>query len=178
MILIRALRRCSRSAGVSVAVDVVSSGRLDFGIGAGGSRLRGAPESLAGVVRREFEAYGVPVVPAGEAVAALDEACTLIRRMWTEDGAFDFGGRYYQLRGAVREPRPLQQPHPPCCWSSSRQGPRTRSSRPCRRGPNGQPGGSPMRPPGRSRRSSPRAEPASGTVTRSDSRQHHTLAWR
>jgi alkanesulfonate monooxygenase SsuD/methylene tetrahydromethanopterin reductase-like flavin-dependent oxidoreductase (luciferase family) len=33
--------------------------------------------------------------------------------MWVEDGPFDFGGRYYQLRGAVCEPRPAQRPGPP-----------------------------------------------------------------
>jgi alkanesulfonate monooxygenase SsuD/methylene tetrahydromethanopterin reductase-like flavin-dependent oxidoreductase (luciferase family) len=55
----------------------------------------------------------VPIVPAGQAIAALAEACTLIRRMWTEDDLFDFSGRYYQLQGAVCEPKPLQRPHPP-----------------------------------------------------------------
>ena len=64
-------------------------------------------------MRREFEAYGVPIVPAREAIGALAEACTLIRRMWTEEDRFDFHGRYYQLRGAVCEPKPLQRPHPP-----------------------------------------------------------------
>jgi alkanesulfonate monooxygenase SsuD/methylene tetrahydromethanopterin reductase-like flavin-dependent oxidoreductase (luciferase family) len=55
----------------------------------------------------------VPVVPAAEAIRALAEACTLIRRMWTEDDLFDFEGRCYQLHGAVCEPKPVQRPHPP-----------------------------------------------------------------
>jgi len=46
-------------------------------------------------------------------LGALAEACTLIRRMWTEDDLFDFGGRHYQLRGAACEPKPVQRPHPP-----------------------------------------------------------------
>jgi alkanesulfonate monooxygenase SsuD/methylene tetrahydromethanopterin reductase-like flavin-dependent oxidoreductase (luciferase family) len=113
MVTSNRLRNPALLAKMAATVDVISGGRLDFGIGAGGSQLPGSPEAPAGIVRREFEAYGVPLVPAGEAVAALDEACTLIRRMWTEDGPFDVGGRYYQLHGAVCEPRPVQQPHPP-----------------------------------------------------------------
>ena len=113
MVTSNRLRNHAVLAKMAATVDVVPGGRLDFGIGAGGGQLPGAPEALAGIVRREFEAYGVPIVPAGEAVATLDEACTLTRRMWTEDGPFDSGGRYYQLRGAVCEPRPVQQPHPP-----------------------------------------------------------------
>ena len=33
--------------------------------------------------------------------------------MWAEDEPFDFAGRYYQLRGAICEPKPVQRPHPP-----------------------------------------------------------------
>jgi alkanesulfonate monooxygenase SsuD/methylene tetrahydromethanopterin reductase-like flavin-dependent oxidoreductase (luciferase family) len=113
MVTSNRLRNPALLAKMAATVDVISGGRLDFGIGAGGSQLPGAPEALTAIVRREFEAYGVPIIPAGQAVGALDEACTLIRRMWAEDGPFDFGGRYYQLRGAVCEPRPAQRPGPP-----------------------------------------------------------------
>lgn len=113
MVTSNRLRNPALLAKMAATVDVISGGRLEFGIGAGASQLPGAPEALTAIVRREFEAYGVPIVPAGEAVGALAEACTLIRRMWTEDGPFDFGGRYYQLRSAVCEPKPLQRPHPP-----------------------------------------------------------------
>ncbi|HEY8045019.1 MAG TPA: LLM class flavin-dependent oxidoreductase [Streptosporangiaceae bacterium] len=113
MVTSNRLRNPALLAKMAATVDVISGGRLDFGIGAGGSQLPGAPEALSPIVRREFEAYGVPIVPAGQAVGALDEACTLIRRMWAGDGPFDFGGRYYQLRGAVCEPRPVQRPGPP-----------------------------------------------------------------
>jgi hypothetical protein len=33
--------------------------------------------------------------------------------MWTETEPFDFEGRFYRLRGAVCEPKPIQRPHPP-----------------------------------------------------------------
>jgi alkanesulfonate monooxygenase SsuD/methylene tetrahydromethanopterin reductase-like flavin-dependent oxidoreductase (luciferase family) len=113
MVTSNRLRNPALLAKMAATVDVISAGRLEFGIGAGGSQLPGAPEALTAIVRREFDAYGVPIVPAGAAIGALAEACTLIRRMWTEDDQFDFSGRYYQLRGAVCEPKPLQRPHPP-----------------------------------------------------------------
>jgi hypothetical protein len=46
-------------------------------------------------------------------MSALDEACSIIKRMWTEVEPFDFDGRYYRLKGAVCEPKPVQQPRPP-----------------------------------------------------------------
>lgn len=98
-------------AKMAATVDRISHGRLVFGIGAGGSRVAD-PQGLA-MVRREYDAYGVDVVSPGEAVSALGEACTLIRRLWTEDEPFDFAGRCYRLSGAICEPKPVQRPHPP-----------------------------------------------------------------
>jgi len=100
-------------AKMAATADVISGGRLVFGIGAGGSQIPGAPPGLMEIVHREFDAYGIPVVPAAEAGHALGEACALIRRMWAEPDPFDFDGRYYRLRGAVCEPKPVQRPHPP-----------------------------------------------------------------
>lgn len=97
MVTSNRLRNPALLAKMAATVDVISGGRLDFGIGAGASQLPGAPEALTGIVRREFEAYGAPIVPPGAAIGALAEACTLIRRMWTEDDLFDFSGRHYQL---------------------------------------------------------------------------------
>jgi alkanesulfonate monooxygenase SsuD/methylene tetrahydromethanopterin reductase-like flavin-dependent oxidoreductase (luciferase family) len=112
MVTSNRLRPPAVLAKMAATVDVISGGRLDFGIGAGGAQIPGADAGLMETVHRELGAYGVPVVPAAEAVRALAEACMLIRRMWTEDDLFDFEGRY-QLRGAVCEPKPVQRPHPP-----------------------------------------------------------------
>jgi alkanesulfonate monooxygenase SsuD/methylene tetrahydromethanopterin reductase-like flavin-dependent oxidoreductase (luciferase family) len=95
-------------AKMAATTDLIADGRLDFGIGVGGSRVAGDNPAV-----REFEAYGVPLVSPGEAVAALAEACTIIRRLWTEERPFDFDGRHYRLKGAICEPKPVQRPRPP-----------------------------------------------------------------
>jgi alkanesulfonate monooxygenase SsuD/methylene tetrahydromethanopterin reductase-like flavin-dependent oxidoreductase (luciferase family) len=113
MVTSNRLRYPSVLAKMAATVDVISGGRLIFGIGAGGSEIPGADPAVMEIVHREFDAYGVPIVSAAEAVGALDEAVTVIRRLWTEDELFDFEGTHYQLRGAVSEPKPVQKPHPP-----------------------------------------------------------------
>ncbi len=98
-------------AKMAATVDQISGGRLVFGIGAGGSANR--DPGVLELVRREYDAYGLEMVPTGEAVRALGEACALIRRLWTESDPFDFDGQRYQLKGAVCEPKPVQRPCPP-----------------------------------------------------------------
>jgi alkanesulfonate monooxygenase SsuD/methylene tetrahydromethanopterin reductase-like flavin-dependent oxidoreductase (luciferase family) len=93
-------------AKIAATVDIVSRGRLEFGIGAG-SRTD-IPSA-----RREYDAYGLPYHDAAYAVGSLAEACTVIRRLWTEDRPFDFHGRYYDLTGAFCNPKPVQRPGPP-----------------------------------------------------------------
>ena len=93
-------------AKIAATVDVVSGGRLDFGIGAG-SR---PSHPLA---RREYEAHGLPFHDSSHAVGSLAEACTLIRQLWTEGEPFDFDGAYHHLTGAFCNPKPIQRPHPP-----------------------------------------------------------------
>ena len=93
-------------AKIAAPVDVVSGGRLEFGIGVG-SRP-GHP-----VARREYEAHGLPYHDAATAVGNLAEACTVIRRLWTEAEPFDFDGNYLHLTGAFCNPKPLQRPYPP-----------------------------------------------------------------
>lgn len=93
-------------AKIATTVDIVSGGRLDFGIGAG-SRP-GMP-----IARREYDAHGLPYHGFGSSVENLDEACTVIRRLWTEPEPFDFQGKHLQLTGAFGNPAPVQRPHPP-----------------------------------------------------------------
>jgi alkanesulfonate monooxygenase SsuD/methylene tetrahydromethanopterin reductase-like flavin-dependent oxidoreductase (luciferase family) len=93
-------------AKIAATVDIVSGGRLDFGIGAG-SRP-GHP-----LARREYDAHGLPFHDFAHAVGSLAEACTVIRRLWTETEPFDFDGTYLRLTGAFCNPKPIQRPRPP-----------------------------------------------------------------
>jgi len=93
-------------AKIATTVDVVSGGRLDFGIGAG-SRTS-VPEA-----RREYDAHGLPYLDFADSVDALAEACTVIKRLWTETEPFDFDGRHVRLTGAFGNPKPVQRPRPP-----------------------------------------------------------------
>ncbi len=93
-------------AKIAATVDIVSGGRLDFGIGAGSRPSHP-------VARREYAAHGLPFHDAAYAVGSLAEACTVIRRLWTEAEPFDFDGTYLHLTGAFCKPKPVQRPYPP-----------------------------------------------------------------
>lgn len=86
-------------AHMAATVDVISGGRLDFGVGAGWNVY-------------EHESMGIPLYPPGERIRRLGEACALTRMLWTQD-LTTFEGRYYQLREARLAPKPVQQPYPP-----------------------------------------------------------------
>src|SRR5690349_22469768 len=86
-------------ANMGATVDVISRGRLDFGIGAGWHE-------------GEHAMYGIPLYAPGERIRRLGEACEVIRRLWTEPVA-NFDGKYYQLKDARCEPKPVQKPYPP-----------------------------------------------------------------
>jgi F420-dependent oxidoreductase-like protein len=79
-------------------IDVVSGGRLIAGIG-------GAWQ------QNEHQAYGIPFYTVGERLARLDEACQVLKMLWTQDRS-TFKGRFYQLDDAPANPKPVQQPHP------------------------------------------------------------------
>lgn len=70
-------------AKIATVVDIVSGGRLDFGIGVG-SR----PDHP--LARREYAAHGLPFADTADAVGSLAEALTVIRRLWTGNEPFDF----------------------------------------------------------------------------------------
>lgn len=86
-------------AKIAATLDQISHGRLDFGIGAGWNVY-------------EHESMGIPLYKPGERIRRLGEACEIIRRLFTEP-TVDFDGKYYQLKEARSEPKPVQRPYPP-----------------------------------------------------------------
>jgi alkanesulfonate monooxygenase SsuD/methylene tetrahydromethanopterin reductase-like flavin-dependent oxidoreductase (luciferase family) len=112
------IRHPALLANMAATVDQISGGRLVLGIGSGGS-ANPDPRVLE-LVRREYGAFGLDMVPPGAAVGALGEACALIRRLWIETEPFDFDGQRYVFRGAICEPKPVQRPHPPILIAATR----------------------------------------------------------
>jgi F420-dependent oxidoreductase-like protein len=86
-------------AKMAATLDHISQGRLIMGIGAAWFEL-------------EHNAYGIPFYTVGERIRRLEEACQIIKSLWTEKQT-NFAGKYYQLSDAYCEPKPLRQPHPP-----------------------------------------------------------------
>jgi alkanesulfonate monooxygenase SsuD/methylene tetrahydromethanopterin reductase-like flavin-dependent oxidoreductase (luciferase family) len=83
---------------MAAQVDIISGGRLLLGLGAGWQQ-------------NEHEAYGIPFYTMRERLERLDEACQVIRSLWTQRRS-SFKGHYYQLTDAPLEPKPVQTPHP------------------------------------------------------------------
>ncbi|GHO71066.1 LLM class F420-dependent oxidoreductase [Ktedonobacter sp. SOSP1-52] len=86
-------------AKMASTVDVLSHGRLNFGIG-------------AGWYEHEYRAYGYEYPDAPERLRMLREAVQVIKNMWTQEEAV-FEGKYYQVRGAINQPKGVQKPHIP-----------------------------------------------------------------
>ncbi|HSS61975.1 MAG TPA: TIGR03560 family F420-dependent LLM class oxidoreductase [Candidatus Limnocylindrales bacterium] len=84
-------------AKLAVTVDHLSGGRLEFGIGAAWAEI-------------EHQMYGIEGLD--HRVGRLSESLQIIRSLWTEDRT-TFEGRYYQLKDAIANPKPLQKPYPP-----------------------------------------------------------------
>ena len=93
-------RHPSVLAKVAATLDVLSKGRLFMGIGAGWNEQ----ESLA---------YGITFPSNQERMVRLEEAIQIIRKMWTEEPYASFNGKYYQIRNAYCNPKPIQKPSPP-----------------------------------------------------------------
>ena len=81
----------------AATVDLLSGGRLDFGIGKG---YRAA----------EFAGFHIPME---EATERFDETIAAIRQAWTSPGRFSHHGKRWRFDDIVVEPQPLQTPHPP-----------------------------------------------------------------
>ena len=84
---------CAEQAATA---DLLSGGRLEFGVGRGS-------------IPSQFHGFRVPVA---ENRARFDEALEIIRLAWTRD-RFSYHGTFYQVEEVAVVPKPLQRPHPP-----------------------------------------------------------------
>jgi alkanesulfonate monooxygenase SsuD/methylene tetrahydromethanopterin reductase-like flavin-dependent oxidoreductase (luciferase family) len=81
----------------AATLDLLSEGRLDFGVG-------------KGYRHTEFTGFQVP---PDEAEARFDEALAVITKAWTSTERFSHRGRFWQFEDVVVEPPTRQRPHPP-----------------------------------------------------------------
>ena len=99
MVTCNGYRNPALLAKMASTVDVLSHGRLNFGIG-------------AGWYEHEYKAYGYEYPDAPERLRQLREAVQVIHAMWEQEEAV-FEGKYYQLKGAINQPKGVQKPHIP-----------------------------------------------------------------
>jgi F420-dependent oxidoreductase-like protein len=99
MVLCSSFRNPALLAKMTATLDVISGGRLEFGIG-------------AGVQKEEHIAYGMPFPEARIRIERMKEAVEIIKKMWTEKKA-SYKGKHYEINEARCEPKPVQKPHPP-----------------------------------------------------------------
>jgi len=99
MVLCNSFRYPSILAKMVATLDIISEGRVELGIGACS-------------LEEEFIHYGIPLNKVSVRIEQLKEALEVMKKLWTDDVA-NYAGKYYNLKNAICEPKPLQKPHPP-----------------------------------------------------------------
>ncbi len=99
MVTCNSYRQPALLAKIASNLDVISGGRLEFGIG-------------AGWYKEEYLGYGYPFPKDSTRIGMLGEAVQIILKFWSEE-TVDFNGKYYQLKRGFNSPKPIQRPHPP-----------------------------------------------------------------
>ena len=90
------LRPPAGLAKTAASIDVMSGGRFELGLG-------------AGAFWEAIEAFGGPRRTPGEALRALEEAMTIIRRMWGDERSVKFEGTHYRVKGVKPGPPPAHR---------------------------------------------------------------------
>jgi len=98
IVLCNSLRPPGLLANMAATLDVISGGRLVFGIGSGWLKI-------------DYDTCGIPFPKYRVRIEQLEESVKIIKKMWTEDKP-TFKGKYYWIKEA-RCPKPIQKPHPP-----------------------------------------------------------------
>ena len=93
------LRHPALLAHEAATLDLLSDGRLEFGLG-------------GGWLGRDYATFGVPFDPPPVRIQRLEEAVSLIKRLF-QNGPVTFDGDFYHVQGLDLQPKPCQRPHPP-----------------------------------------------------------------
>ncbi len=99
LVTCNSFRNPSLLAKMASTVDVLSHGRLNFGISAGWNE-------------QEYIAHGYSYPKAAIRLRQLREALQILKAMWQEEEA-SFEGKYYQIKRAINQPKGVQKPHIP-----------------------------------------------------------------
>jgi F420-dependent oxidoreductase-like protein len=92
-------------ANMAAAVDIISGGRLELGIGAGWNE-------------EESGAYGIELGSVKERLDRFEEGVQVLIGLLSQEST-NFDGTFYQLKDARNEPKGPQRPHPPICIGGS-----------------------------------------------------------
>ncbi|MFX1565454.1 MAG: LLM class flavin-dependent oxidoreductase [Promethearchaeota archaeon] len=96
MVFCQSYRNPALTAKMAASLDVLSKGRLDFGLGAGWKEI-------------EYKAYGYPFPAPKIRIQQLNEAIQIIRGIWTKE-RFTFKGAHYKVEEVIAFPKPVQKP--------------------------------------------------------------------
>ncbi|MEM1606802.1 MAG: LLM class flavin-dependent oxidoreductase [Candidatus Bathyarchaeia archaeon] len=95
-----------RIAKIVATVDMISRGRINFGVG-------------AGWFKSEATSFGLWWGRHRERISRMIESLEIILRLWTEDRKVTYNGRYYKVVEAPFWPKPFQKPYPPIWFGGS-----------------------------------------------------------
>jgi len=87
------------AAKQSAVIDHISQGRFTLNL-------------VTGWVQPEIEMFGQPLLTHEERYACAEEWLAIVKRLWTEDDAFDHQGRFFKIAKGYLQPKPIQPPHP------------------------------------------------------------------
>ena len=102
IVVCNSYRNPSLLAKMLSTLDIISNGRVELGIG-------------AGWYEQEYLAYGYDFPSDITRIMQLDESISIIKAMWTDNNNkhVSFQGKYYRVKDAICNPKPIQKPYPP-----------------------------------------------------------------
>jgi F420-dependent oxidoreductase-like protein len=101
IVVCNSYRNPSLLAKMLSTLDIISNGRVELGIG-------------AGWYEQEYLAYGYDFPSNITRIMQLDESISIIKAMWTDNNKHvSFQGKYYRVKDAISNPKPIQKPYPP-----------------------------------------------------------------